>query len=53
MVALAYVTFLSTIGTLMLLESIAAIRKVKREGVRRDRHAKEHSLFDGLPFKMR
>jgi uncharacterized protein len=52
-VALAYVVFLGSIGTLMLLESLAAIRKHKA-GVRpQGRRAAEHGWIHGLPFKMR
>jgi uncharacterized protein len=52
-VALAYVTFLGTIGTLMLLESLTAIRKIKRDGAKGRRSGTGHTWLDGLPFKMR
>ena len=52
-VALAYVTFLGIIGTLMLLESIATIRKIKRDGKKTRREAGEHSWLHGLPLKIR
>ena len=52
-VALAYVTFLGTIGTLMLLESLTSIRKIERDGAKRGRSGHEQSWLDGLPLKMR
>jgi len=52
-ISLSYVTFLGTVGTLMLVESINAIRRrhsgaavsVKRPG--------QHNWIHGLPFKVR
>lgn len=52
-VALAYVTFLGAIGTLMLIESTATIRTVKAGGKSMGRKASAHNWLDGLPFKMR
>jgi uncharacterized protein len=52
-VALAYVTFLGAIGSLMLLESIASMRKVKSGQRPFSRRASEHVWIHGLPFKMR
>jgi uncharacterized protein len=52
-VALAYVTFLGTIGTLMLIESINALRKAQRGIKPLARRGSEHGWIHGLPFKMR
>jgi uncharacterized protein len=52
-VALAYVTFLGAVGTVMLLESMRSIQTVKAGGAALKRHASAHSWLDGLPFKMR
>jgi uncharacterized protein len=52
-VALAYVTFLGTIGTLMLLESITSLRKARRGIKPLARRGSEHGWIHGLPFKMR
>ena len=51
LVALCYVVFLGGVGTLMLIESINAMRKVKTSGRRPQR--KRHNWVHGLPFKMR
>jgi uncharacterized protein len=51
--ALAYVTFLGAVGTLMLIESATTIRTVKAGGKPRVRRANSHGWLDGLPFKMR
>lgn len=51
-VSLTYVAFLGTIGGLMLVESLAAIRKTRRGApARRDRS--HHTRIHALPFKMR
>ena len=50
-VALCYVVFLGMIGTLMLIESVNAMRKVSK-GTRRITRRK-HNWVHGLPFKMR
>jgi uncharacterized protein len=52
-VSLAYVMFLGGIGTLMLLESVSAIRKARRGGRPLARRGSAHGWLDGLPFKMR
>ena len=51
LVALCYVVFLGAVGTLMLIESLNAMRKVKA-GVRRPQR-KRHNWVHGLPFRMR
>lgn len=48
-VSLAYVVLLGTIGALMLVEGIRALRRT-RQGVRRRRR---HHWVHGLPFRMR
>lgn len=51
-IRLAYVVFLGIIGSLMMIESIKAIRRTASPaGGRRKLH--EHRWFHGLPFKMR
>ncbi len=51
-IRLAYVVFLGTIGSLMLVESIRAVGRQRRAaGGGRKLH--EHHWFHGLPFKMR
>lgn len=52
-VALAYVTFLGVIGTLMLIESLNAIRSVRAGGPPGRRRSGQHSWVHGLPLKMR
>ena len=52
-VSLAYVTFLGAVGSLMLIESMRALRNVKASGKSAGRRANAHSWLDGLPFKMR
>ncbi len=51
--ALAYVTFLGSIGTLMLIESMRAIQKSKTGRLPSMRRPGQHSWVHGLPFKMR
>lgn len=51
--ALAYVTFLGAIGTLMLTESLATIRKLKHTGTASTRRRSEHVWLHRLPLKMR
>ena len=51
LVALCYVVFLGGVGSLMLIESINAMRKVKTGGRRPQR--KRHNWVHGLPFRMR
>jgi uncharacterized membrane protein YfcA len=51
-IRLAYVVFLGIIGSLMMIESVRAIRQTRStSGGRRRLH--EHHWFHGLPFKMR
>jgi uncharacterized membrane protein YfcA len=52
-VALSYVTFLGAIGTLMLIESINAIRKSRNGKTSTGRRPGQHSWIHGLPLKMR
>jgi hypothetical protein len=49
-VSLCYVVMLGTIGTLMLIEGVRALRRAGRGVVRRRRR---HGWVHGLPFKMR
>jgi uncharacterized membrane protein YfcA len=51
-VALTYVIMLGTIGTIMLRESLAAL-KAYRSGVPVSRHLVNRGWIQGLPFKMR
>jgi uncharacterized protein len=52
-VSLSYVTFLGIIGTLMMIESLNTIRKVRAGTAAPARGARQHSWIHGLPFKMR
>src|SRR5690606_77985 len=53
-VALAYVTFLGVIGTLMLIESLRAIQAARGgEPSALRRRSGQHSWVHNLPFKMR
>lgn len=52
MISLAYVLFLGVIGSLMMVESLQAIRKA-RGGVSDRRKPGSHTWIHGLPFKMR
>jgi uncharacterized membrane protein YfcA len=52
-ISILYVTFLSVVGTLMLIESVNALRKA-RSGARTSRRKPgQHGWLHGLPFKMR
>jgi hypothetical protein len=51
-VSLFYVVVLGTVGALMVMESVRAIRRRKRSGSAR-RKLHEHGWAHGLPFKMR
>ncbi|MGL4398177.1 MAG: sulfite exporter TauE/SafE family protein [Hyphomicrobium sp.] len=51
--SLTYVTFLGVIGALMLVESLAAVRKVQSGTATSQRKSGQHSWIDGLPLKMR
>ena len=52
-ISLSYVSFLSIVGTLMLIESLNAIRKSKAGEATSLRRAGQHTWIHGLPFKMR
>ncbi|MGH6814511.1 MAG: sulfite exporter TauE/SafE family protein, partial [Hyphomicrobiaceae bacterium] len=52
-VTLSYVVFLGVIGTLMMIESISALRKVQSGKPVSVRRPGQHSWIHGLPFKMR
>lgn len=52
-VALAYVTFLGVIGTLMLIESVNAIRRTHAGQPLAWRRSGQHSWIHKLPLKMR
>jgi uncharacterized protein len=52
-VSLCYVTFLGVIGSLMMIESLNAWRKVKAGTPQRARKSGQHNWIDGLPLKMR
>ena len=52
-VTLCYVTFLGIIGTLMLIESVNALRKVHKGTAGSQRRRVQHNWMHGLPFKMR
>jgi len=52
-VALSYVLFLGVIGSLMLVESINAIRKSRSGKAVSGRRPGQHSWIHGLPLKMR
>ncbi len=48
---IAYVLMLGSIGTMMLVESVKALRRVRRSQTPRKLH--QHVWVHGLPFKMR
>jgi uncharacterized membrane protein YfcA len=52
-IAILYVVFLSSIGTLMLIESRRARRKLKAGGRIDVRRPGQHNWIHGLPLKMR
>ncbi|MFZ1815396.1 MAG: sulfite exporter TauE/SafE family protein [Rhizobiaceae bacterium] len=52
-IGILYVFFLGTIGSLMLVESIRARRRVKAGGKADIRRSGQHNWIHGLPFKMR
>ncbi|WP_150524331.1 sulfite exporter TauE/SafE family protein [Roseibium sediminis] len=52
-ISLSYVTFLGTVGTLMLVESIKAIRRRKSGVVVSAKRPGQHNWIHGLPFKVR
>jgi len=49
----SYVTFLGVIGTLMLIESVRVMRRVRAGGSILARRSGQHNWIHGLPFKMR
>lgn len=51
-IRISYLILLGSIGTLMLVESVRAIRAV-RKGVRIDRRPGQHTWIHRLPFKLR
>ena len=53
LIALGYVTFLGVIGTLMLGESIRAIRRARAGRPASPRKPGQHNWVHGLPLKMR
>lgn len=52
-VSLCYVTFLGAIGTLMMIESISALRKSSQGKPAGGRRSGQHNWMHGLPFKTR
>ena len=52
-VGVCYVTFLGVIGTLMLIESLSEIRRVRAGRQSAMRRSGQHSWVHGLPLKMR
>jgi uncharacterized protein len=52
-IALMYVVFLGSIGTLMVVESLQARRRVKAGGRADLRRSGQHNWIHGLPFKVR
>lgn len=52
-IALAYVIILGLIGTLMLIESARAWRRIQRTGTARRGKLHQHTWFHGLPLKLR
>ncbi|WP_439528286.1 sulfite exporter TauE/SafE family protein [Pannonibacter sp.] len=52
-ISLSYVTFLGAIGSLMLVESVGAIRRRRTGSGRVARLPGQHNWIHGLPFKMR
>jgi uncharacterized membrane protein YfcA len=52
-ISLAYVVILGAIGTLMLVESVNALRRARRSGGARRGKLHQHTWLHGLPLKMR
>ncbi|GBE42922.1 hypothetical protein BMS3Bbin10_00990 [bacterium BMS3Bbin10] len=52
-ISLSYVTFLGIIGSLMLIESLRAIRRARAGNPIPARRPGQHNWIHGLPFKMR
>ena len=51
-IKLSFILFLGIIGTLMLIESLRAIKRSRQSGARRGK-LHQHNWLHGLPFKMR
>lgn len=51
-ISLSYVILLSTLGTMMMIESVGALLRASQPGAR-PRRLHQHSWFHRLPFKMR
>ena len=51
-ISLSYVILLSTLGTMMMIESVGAIVRARQPGARR-RRLHQHNWLHRLPFKMR
>ncbi len=52
-ISILYVVFLGSIGGLMLVESLVAVRRVKAGGASEMRKPSQHNWIHGLPFKVR
>jgi uncharacterized protein len=52
-VAACYVTFLGVVGTLMMIESVNTIRRVRGGGTVSLRRSGQHNWIHGLPLKIR
>ena len=52
-ISLSYVTFLGIIGSLMMVESLRAIRRAKAGNPVPMRRPGQHNWIHGMPFKMR
>ncbi|MGQ0456103.1 MAG: sulfite exporter TauE/SafE family protein [Hyphomicrobium sp.] len=52
-VSLSYVTFLGSVGTLMMIESVRSWRESRKAGGAPRRRVGQHSAIEGLPFKIR
>src|SRR4029453_15111318 len=52
-VAACYVTFLGVVGTLMMIESVNTIRRVRGGGTVSLRGSGQHNWIHGLPLKIR
>jgi len=52
-ISILYVVFLGSIGSLMTIESIGALRKVKKGAPSDRRKPGQHNWIHGLPFKVR
>lgn len=51
--SLSYVTFLGSVGILMLIESMNSWRGARRDVPAKSHAAGQHTMMDGLPLKMR